>query len=198
MDVEVMEKVVDVEIVLKQVKECIKFKDSKGLKIVILEYKLKDQFVFWEIALELIANLIEENLEQYEYFFEICQRCMNYVIVNGNFKELLLVVLEQVDFFKDDQKFKCILENVQKILLKLLNKRYYLLDVTLEIFLVYIEVILQVKDYNFDYEERKLLEMDFSVMRVIDVVLCYLEFFSFFVEEVFMRNLKVIFFKSIL
>lgn len=142
MDVEVMEKVVDVEIVLKQVKECIKFKDSKGLKIVILEYKLKDQFVFWEIVSELIVNLIEENLEQYEYFFEICQRCMNYVIVNGNFKELLLVVLEQVDFFKDDQKFKCILENVQKILLKLLNKRYYLLDVTLEIFLVYIEVIL--------------------------------------------------------
>lgn len=196
MDVEVMEKAADAETALKQVKECIKFKDSKGLKTVILEHKLKDQSVFWEIASELTANLTEENLEQHEYFFETCQRCMNYVIANGNPKELLLAVLEQADSFKDDQKFKCILENVQKILLKLPNKRHHSLDVTLETLSAHIEAIPQPKDHNLDLEERKLLEMDPSVMRATDVVLCYLEFLSPFVEEVSMRNPKVTFSKS--
>lgn len=193
MDVEIMEKAVDAESALKQIKECIKFKDSKGLKTVILEHKLRDQSVFWEVASELTASLTEENLEQSEYFFETCQRCMNYIIENGNPKELLLAVLEQADSFKDDQKFKCILESVQKILLKLPSKRHHSLDITLETLSAHIEAIPEPKDHNLDKEERKLLEMDSSVLRATDVVLCYLEFLGPFVEEVSMKNPEVTF-----
>lgn len=196
LDTEVMERAADAESALKQIKECIKFKDSKGLKTVILEHKLKDQSVFWEIASELTASLTEENLEQSEYFFETCQRCMNYIIENGNPKELLLAVLEQADCFKDDQKFKCIMESVQKILLKLPNKRHHSLDITLGTLSAHIEAIPKPKDHNLDHDERKLLEMDSSVMRATDVVLCYLEFLRPFVEEVSVRNPTVSFSKT--
>ncbi|XP_061195864.1 glomulin-like [Saccostrea echinata] len=196
MDMEIMEKATDAETALKQIKECIQYKDSKGLKTVILEHKLKDQSVFWEIASELTANLTEENLEASEYFFETCQRCLNYIIENGNPKELLLAILEQADSFKDDQKFKCIMESVQKILLKLPSKRHHSLDITLETLSAHIEALPEPKDHNLDKEERKLLEMDSSVMRATDVVLCYLEFLSPFVEEVSMKNPQVSFCKT--
>jgi hypothetical protein len=66
----------------------------------ILERKLSDESIFYEVAGELAISLTAENLENSPIFFEACQRCMNYIIKRGNPKELLIAILEQMDSFK--------------------------------------------------------------------------------------------------
>jgi hypothetical protein len=41
---------------------------------------------------------------------------MNYIIKRGNPKELLIAILEQMDSFKDDEKFKVLLEYLNNVL----------------------------------------------------------------------------------
>ncbi|KAK3098382.1 hypothetical protein FSP39_018974 [Pinctada imbricata] len=183
-----MEISADSERTLKQIKECVQFKDSKGLKTFILEHKLAHTNIFWEVTSELVNSMTHENLNNHTYFFESCERCLNYIVENGNPKEILLALLEQADCFKDDEKFKVILSNVQTVLLKLPAKRHHSLDITMETLSAHIEALPALSDHDLEGEEWKLLDLDPEVSRTHDVVKAYLLFLKPFIWEVSTKN----------
>ncbi|XP_069112247.1 glomulin-like isoform X1 [Argopecten irradians] len=176
---------------LRLIKESLKFYDSKGLKKLILEEKLSDQSIYWEVATELTKHLTAENLENYTVFFESCQRCLNYLIRTGNAKELLLALLEQTDTFNDDVKWKALLEGIQQTLLKLPSKRYHSLDIALSTVHAHIKSLPEPSDHELEGEENKLLELDPEVQRITDVLLGFLVFVEPFVSEVSLNKANV-------
>lgn len=174
--------------VLQNIKESINFKDAKSLKMFILERKFSAESVFSEIAGELARNLTMVNLENAPVFFQACQRCMNYIVQHGNPKEILIAILEQMDTFKDDEKFKTLLEYLQQVLLKLPAKRTESLEIVLETVHAHILELPKPADHQLEKDERKLLELDQDVRRITDVILAYVDFLQPFVWEVSMKN----------
>ncbi|XP_021341792.1 glomulin-like [Mizuhopecten yessoensis] len=173
------------------IKESLKFYDSKGLKTLILEEKLSDQSIYWEVATELTKHLTAENYEKYTVFFDSCQRCLNYLIRTGNAKELLLALLEQADTFIDDVKWKALLDGIQQTLLKLPSKRYHSLDIALSTIHAHVKSLPEPDDHELEGEENKLLELDPAVQRITDVLLGYLAFLEPFVLEVSLNDPNV-------
>lgn len=173
---------------LQNIKESLKYKDAQSLKTFILERKLSDESIFYEVAGELACNLNAENLENAPIFFEACQRCMSYIVKRGNPKEIVIAILEQMDTFKDDEKFKALLEFLQIVLLKLPSKRTESLEVALETIHAHILELPDPADHQLEKDERKLLELDRDVRRITDVILAYLEFLQPFVTEVSLKN----------
>ena len=176
------------ESVLENIKESLKYKDAKSLKMFILERKLSDESIFYEVAGELAISLTAENLENSPIFFEACQRCMNYIIKRGNPKELLIAILEQMDSFKDDEKFKVLLEYLNNVLFKLPSKRVESLEIVLETVHAHILELPRPVDHQLERDERKLLELDNDVRRITDVILAYVEFLQPFVWVVSLKN----------
>lgn len=178
----------DAEDKLVLIKESLKFLDSKGLKTLILEEKLSDQSIYWEVATELTKYLTDDNLQKRTVFFESCERCLNYLIRTGNPKELLLALLEQADTFNDDTKWKTLLAGIQQTLMKLPSKRYHSLDIALSTIHAHVKGLPQPNDYQLEGEENKLLELDADVQRITDVLHGFLAFLKPFVWEVSLSN----------
>lgn len=183
-----MEQARQAESVLKQIKECIAYKDPVGVKKFILEDKISDQTIFWELATDLCQCLTQENFENFEGFFDACERCLKYLIKNGNSKELLLALLEQADSFKDDIKFTCLLEGIMTLLLKLPNKRHHSLDIALETLSARVDSLPLPQEMNLEKHEKKFLLGMRDVKRICDVLLSYLNFLKPFVQEVSIKN----------
>jgi hypothetical protein len=59
------------ESVLENIKESLKYKDAKSLKMFILERKLSDESIFYEVAGELAISLTAENLENFLHYSNI-------------------------------------------------------------------------------------------------------------------------------
>ncbi|XP_052062788.1 glomulin-like isoform X1 [Mytilus californianus] len=174
--------------VLENIKESLKYKDAQSLKMFILERKLSDESIFYELAGELAKSLTEENSKNAPIFFEACERCMNYIVKRGNPKELIIALLEQMDTFKDDEKFKALLVYIQQTLMKLPSKRTESLEITLETVHAHVIELPTPADHQLEKDERKLLELDRDVRRITDVILAYLEFLQPFVKEVSLKN----------
>ncbi|XP_063440743.1 glomulin-like isoform X1 [Mytilus trossulus] len=174
--------------VLENIKDSLKYKDAQSLKMFILERKLSDDTIFYELAGELAKSLTEENSKNAPIFFEACERCMNYIVKRGNPKELIIALLEQMDTFKDDEKFKALLGYIQQTLIKLPSKRTQSLEITLETVHAHVIELPTPADHQLEKDERKLLELDRDVRRITDVILAYLEFLQPFVKEVSLKN----------
>ncbi|XP_071173640.1 glomulin-like [Mytilus edulis] len=174
--------------VLENIKDSLKYKDAKSLKMFILERKLSDDSIFYELVGELAKSLTDENSKNVPIFFEACERCMNYIVKRGNPKELIIALLEQMDSFKDDEKFKALLGYIQQTLVKLPSKRTESLELTLETVHAHVIELPTPADHQLEKDERKLLELDRDVRRITDVILAYLEFLQPFVKEVSLKN----------
>lgn len=172
------------EVTLVKIKEFVLNHEAQGLKACILDSKLKDQMIFWEVASLLAGCLTRDIFNLEPYFFEICQKSLKYLITHGNPKELLLALLEQADTFEDDVKFKSLLEHIQTVLLLLPSKREYSLDLTLETLSGYIKDLDPPKEHNLEGQEKILLEESTEIKRMTDIVLPFLNFLKPFVEEV--------------
>ncbi|XP_071085607.1 glomulin-like isoform X1 [Haliotis cracherodii] len=179
-----MERITDGQLLITQIRECVEFRDAKGLKTYILEHKLSDQSVFWELTSELTQYVTEDILDKNPNFFEACERCLSYLVRNGNPKEMILALLEQADSFNDDVKYRTLLKLVQATLLKLPSKRFHSLDIALETLSAHVKSLQVPQFADFEDEERQLLDTDINVHRIEDVVSAYLNFLTPFVEEV--------------
>ncbi|XP_046329562.1 glomulin-like isoform X1 [Haliotis rufescens] len=179
-----MERITDGQLLITQIRECVEFRDAKGLKTYILEHKLSDQSVFWELTSELTQYVTEDILDKNPNFFEACERCLSYLVRNGNPKEMILALLEQADCFNDDVKYRTLLKLVQATLLKLPSKRFHSLDIALETLSAHVKSLQVPQFADFEDEERQLHDTDINVHRIEDVVSAYLNFLRPFVEEV--------------
>ncbi|CAL1536529.1 unnamed protein product [Lymnaea stagnalis] len=181
------EKVDDPQQVLAQIIESLQQKDSHSLKKFILEHKLNDESIFWDLILKIGGSIDAETAENHPGFFDVCNRCLQYLIKVGNPKEILLALLEQMDRFIDDTKFKCFLPLIQTTVLKITTKLFHSLDTTLETVSCHLDTVPVPDNIQLEGEEIKLFHMDKTVVRLADILQSYLEFLQPFVEKIHMH-----------
>ncbi|XP_067651422.1 glomulin-like isoform X1 [Haliotis asinina] len=179
-----MERITDGQQLITQIKECVEFRDAKGLKTYILEHKLSNQSVFWELTSVLTQYITKDILDKNPNFFEACERCLSYLVRNGNPKEMILALLEQADCFNDDVKYSTLLRLSQATLMKLPSKRFHSLDIALETLSAHIKSLPHPQFTDLEDEEQQLLDSDTDVHRIEGVLSAYLNFLEPFVEEV--------------
>ncbi|XP_035825701.1 glomulin isoform X1 [Aplysia californica] len=179
-----LERISDPEELLAQVVECLQAKDAHGLKTYILEHKFKDQSVFWELILK-IGNCVHAvNSENNPAFFDVCNRCLVYLVKVGNPKETLLAILEQMDSFIDDIAFKSFLPLIQMSLLKIPSKLFHSLDIALETVSAHLTRLPPPENVQLEGDEVKVFHMDKTVVRLVDILQAYLDFLEPFVKGI--------------
>ncbi|KAK3732039.1 hypothetical protein RRG08_026426 [Elysia crispata] len=179
MDAPIIQRIADSEQLMAQIIECVEQKDSKGLKTYILEHKLKEESIFWDVILKIGECVKFEVMENHPEFFDVCNRCLLYLAKVGNPKESLLAFLQQMDTFEmDDTKFKNFLKFVQVVLNRIPSKLFHSLDITLETISAHLEVLPLPENLQLEGEEIKLFHLDDKVVRFNDLLDSYLDFLS--------------------
>jgi len=186
----IIERIDDPQELLAQITECLQFKDEKGLKTYILEHKLKAQSIFWELILKIGEHMNADNNENNQAFFDVCNRCLSYLIKVGNPKETLLAVLEQMDSSIDDVKFKCFLSLIQTSLLKFQKKMFHSLDIALETVSAHIKDIPVPENDQLEGDEIKLFHLDKTVVRLIENSQAFFNFLEPFVKAIDVTQLE--------
>lgn len=184
LDLPVIEKIDDPEKLLAEITECLQQKDTRSLKTYILEHKTKEESIFWELILRIGQCINAETSERHAEFFDVCCRCLMYLVKVGNPKECLLALLEQVDTFIDDVKFKNFLPPIQTALLNIPTKLFHSLDITLETVSSHLRSLELPENTQLEGEEVKIFHADKIVIRLADILYVYLKFLEPFVNAV--------------
>lgn len=184
MELPVIEQIDDPEKLLAEITECLHQKDTRSLKTHILEHKTKHDSIFWELILRIGKCIDAETFEHHPEFFDVCCRCLMYLVKVGNPKETLLALLEQVDTFIDDVKFKNFLPPIQTALLKIPTKLFHSLDITLETVSSHLRSLELPENSQLEGEELKIFHADKIVIRLADILYVYLKFLEPFVNAV--------------
>ncbi|XP_076370994.1 glomulin isoform X2 [Tachypleus tridentatus] len=137
-----------------------------------------------EVIPVIFSYLDKENDKLSLSFINTCENAMVEIAKRGNAKELLIGFLEQADRFKEDVCFRALIKPLQTVLQQLPGKRGKSLEWTLNILGAHLESLPLPKDYNLEGDEKKLLDLDPCVQRIITQISLYLPFFKPFVEEV--------------
>ena len=183
MDVPVLQRIDDPEQLMAHIIECVEQKDAKSLKTYILEHKLKEDSIFWDLILKIGDSIKLEILENHPEFFDVCNRCLLYLAKVGNPKEGLLAFLQQMDTFEmDDTKFKNFLKFIEIVLQRIPSKLFHSLDITLETISAHVEVLPLPENLQLEGKEIKLFHLDDKVVRINDILESYLDFLSPLVE----------------
>lgn len=180
----VIEKIGDPDKLLARIIECIEQKDTLSLKTYILEHKLKEESIFWDLILKIGACVTSENNESNQGFFDVCNRCLLYLVKVGNPKEILLALLEQVDNFIDDVKFRCFLPLIQTTLLRIPTKLFHSLDIAMETVSAHLRSLPVPENVQLEGEEIKLFHADKIVVRLSTILESFLEFLEPFINRV--------------
>ncbi|KAH9490973.1 hypothetical protein Btru_032366 [Bulinus truncatus] len=186
----VIEKIADPEKLLAQIVESIHQRDSKTLKTYILEHKLKEESIFWELVLNLGSCINSDMNEKDPGFFDVCYRCLLYIIKVGNPKELLLALLEQIDNFIDDTKFKNFLPLVQTTILRIPSKLFHSLDIALGTVSSHLKSLPLPENIQLEGDEIKVFHIDKTVVRLTDNLQAFLDFLDPFIEKIDLCSLN--------
>ena len=103
-------------------------------------------------------------------------------------KEVLLVLLEQVDTFTNDVKFKALLPSIQQCLLQLPAKRGHSIAIASETLYTHIKKLPAPDEYNLEGEEKKLLQTVDTVRRIGDVIRAMMEFVKPLAENISIKT----------
>ena len=172
----------DKEELIGRIAESVTAKDGRTLQAYILEQRLPEPQQFWELISLLAPCLTTENLEEKPHFFTTVRRSLAHFSRHGNPKEMVLAFLEQVEGFQDDALFITLLPCLQNALLQLPVKRGRSLELALDTLNCHIAAIPSPENCNLEGEEIKLLEMDETVRRFLNVLPPYLDFMQPFLE----------------
>ncbi|RUS80096.1 hypothetical protein EGW08_012142 [Elysia chlorotica] len=179
MDAPIIQRIADSDQLMAAIIECVEQRDSKGLKTYVLEHKLKEESIFWDVILKIGACIKFEVMENHPEFFDVCNRCLLYLAKVGNPKENLLAFLQQMDTFEmDDTKFKNFLNFLKVVLQKIPSKLFHSLDITLETVSAHLEALPLPENLQLEGKEIGLFHVDDKVVRFNDLLDSYLEFLS--------------------
>jgi len=142
----------------------------------------------WDLVPQLCSFLTSERELETVSVVCACEEILQYLSDVGNAKELLLVLLEQADMFKDDIKFKALLRPVQRCLQRLPSRKGNPIGIALETLCAHIQELPLPEDYQLEDAERQLLEADETVRRICSCVTAILTFIKPFAEEVSWKN----------
>ena len=138
----------------------------------------------WDLVPKICEFLTVDNDKESPDVIDSCEDIFQLIVDASNPKELLLVLLGQLESCKHNVKFKCILKPIQKCLSSLPVKKGHSIAIALETIYGHIVSLPTPEEQNFEGEERKLLECDPCVQKLNEVVLATLKFLDPFVMEV--------------
>lgn len=138
----------------------------------------------WDLVPKISEFLTEENETDVPELIESCEHLFQLLVDASNPKELLLVLLEQLEASKNDVKLKAILKPVQTCLMSLPVKKGHSIAIALETIYGHIISLPTPEDQNLEGEERKFLDGDPCVQRINEVMSAMLSFLNPFVEEI--------------
>lgn len=145
----------------------------------------------WDLVPQLCSFLTSERELETVSVVYACEEILLYLSNVGNAKELLLVLLEQADMFKDDIKFKALLQPVQRCLQRLPSRKGNPLGIAMETLCAHIQELPLPEDYQLEDAERQLLEADETVRRICSCVTAILTFIRPFAEEVAWKHRRI-------
>lgn len=160
--------------------------------IVVNDAENEDQLkqISWDIVPQLCDLLTAENETDKPELIETCEDILLHLTDVSNVKELLLVLLEQSDMFKDDVKFMTLLPPIQQCLLKLPSKKSHSLAITLQTLYAHFETLQPPENDSYDANEKALLDCDENVRRNNQSVSAMLKFLQPFVQEMAWRDMS--------
>ena len=176
-------------------------KPAPDLKAIVLDYFAKGQFddavvvassadkdyvndQAWDLVPAVCEFLTGEKEVTQPDLITACEDILNHIASVANVKELLIVLLEQADSFKDDVKFKALLQPIQKCLMHLPGSKTHSIGIAMETLYAHIKNLPLPDDQNFEGKERILLDLDEKTKRCCEVTLHFLKFVTPVVEEV--------------
>ena len=155
----------------------------KALRLVDDDaFSSKLELCWWPLVVNVCELITEENCEK-EALLDGCSHILLRMCDVSNAKELLLVLLEQVDRFKVDVRFLVLLPPMQKCLLKLPARRGHSTGWTLITLYSHISTLPKPEEQLLSGHERKLLDVDECVCRAAKIVTAFLDFLEPLVDE---------------
>ncbi|RZC41718.1 Kinetochor Ybp2 domain containing protein, partial [Asbolus verrucosus] len=120
--------------------------------------------------------------------FKCCQKLLDIIAENSKPEEVLLQFIEEIETAKDDTKFLMLLKPLEKVLLRVPDKRITSLAWCFNAIRSYIEKLETPEDLNLTGEERLLLDSNEIVNRITYLYTELLSFCETFLEE--LANVK--------
>lgn len=148
------------------------------------EPKLQQQFKdkCWDLISAVIAKIEDETIVLKPSLYGACEQLLIIIIEKCSPEEALLEFIERIELAENDAQFGLVLSPLQHLLKKLSSKRGRSLEWTLNSISTYIEKI-PVTDHNLEGDERKLMDSDPNIRRVIKVYSLLPPFYKPFINE---------------
>ena len=177
------------------------------LKVIISEHLLAGR---WDAASIVVKNADSDQVKEHAWDLvpTVCEyvtceqnhqnpdvttaseEILNHLATVANVKELLIVLLEQLNSADDDVKFKVLLKPIQTCLLTLPGNKVHSVGIALETLYSHVKGLALPEDQKLEGKERILLDLDEDVVRSNDVVYSFLRFMEPLVAELSWRKGK--------
>lgn len=138
----------------------------------------------WDLIPIIVSHLDQETLESNQDLFECCENMLQVVADKSNPEEALLEFIEQAELALNDTKFIAILQALQKVLLKLINKRGRSLEWSFNTIQAHVTKLPLPGEHGLEDEETAVLDADEAVSRITSFYAQLLPFYEPFVAEV--------------
>lgn len=137
----------------------------------------------WDLVPVICGFLTEECRDERIEVFKCCQKLVDVIAEESKPDEVLLQFIEEIEIAKDDIKFLAMLKPVEKVLLRVPDKRIMSLAWCLNAIKCYLKKLELPDHYNLSSDERLLLDGDDTVGNITDLYTDILSFSETFIEE---------------
>lgn len=148
------------------------------------EEKLKDIFRdnCWDLIAVVIEKIQDDTIVLKPSIYGACEQLLSIILEKCSAEEALLEFIERIELAKNDAQFGLVLPPLQQLLKKLSSKRGRSLEWSLNSISTYIEKI-PVTEHKLEGDERKLMDSDPDIRRVIRVYSLLPTFYRPFIDE---------------
>ncbi|XP_053687709.1 glomulin isoform X1 [Sabethes cyaneus] len=142
-----------------------------------------------DIVLMLVVNINENTLRNNNMLYTTCENLLKLVASKCSPQEVLLVLLERIEYAKHDDVFTSQLKVLQVVLMRLNESKVKSLEWSLNSVLFYIKNIsLPPYIISIEEDEENLLESDEKVQRLLQLYMTVLLFLQPIVEDLRTRH----------
>lgn len=142
--------------------------ENKEVAVIMDSKSIGEQLkaIAWDIVPRVCSYLTKETHDKTPEVVDTAETVLIKLSEKCKAKEVMLVLLEQADSFKDDIKFTTLLPAIQKCLLMIPTKRGHSIAVALETLYAHIAALPLPEDQVLEGDQRKLYENDDDVRRI--------------------------------
>ncbi|PSN31728.1 hypothetical protein C0J52_19832 [Blattella germanica] len=142
----------------------------------------------WDIIPSIYKFLNQETIGTAPDVFECCKKLLEVIAYKADPEDALLGFLEQAETSEDDIKFLSLLRPLEISLSRLPKRRGQSLEWCLSMIYSHVSSLHLPENYRLEGSERKLMDSNPSVIRIIDVYKEIVPFYKLFIDELSKRN----------